>query len=66
MRSPVSSRFLLVLADEALEGAVLAGVVGDAVLPAVPHDGEPGAGSSGGARGCAELGDIGLFASTDR
>src|SRR5271169_6776473 len=43
MRSPVSSRLCLVF-QEALEGAVFGGVVVDAVLPAVPDDGEPGAG----------------------
>jgi len=40
----VSSRPLLILAEDALEGVVLAGVVGFAGLPAVPDDVEPGAG----------------------
>ena len=40
----MSSRLLLILVEEALQGPVLGGVVGDAVLPAVPDDGQPGAG----------------------
>jgi len=44
MRSPVSSRLLPVSVEQVLEGLVLGGVVGDAVLPAVPDDEEPGAG----------------------
>ena len=40
----MSSRGLLILVEEALEGAVLGGVVGGVVLPAVPDDVEPGAG----------------------
>ena len=43
MSSPVSSRRLLIL-EQALEGVVVGGVVGDAVLPAVPDDEQPGAG----------------------
>jgi len=39
MRSPVSSRLVL-----GREGAVLGGVVGDALVPAVPEHVEPGAG----------------------
>src|ERR1700735_5104587 len=43
MSSPVSSR-LLILVEQGLEGAVPDGVVGGAVLPAVPDDEQPGAG----------------------
>lgn len=43
MSSPVSSR-LRFLGEDALEGLVAGGVVGDAVLPAVPDDEQPGAG----------------------
>ena len=45
MSSPVSSRCRrLILVEQALEGSVFGGVVGDVVLPAVPDDVEPGAG----------------------
>jgi hypothetical protein len=50
MSSPVSSCGLLVL-QEGLEGSVVGGVVGDAVLPAVPDDVEPGAGQDAGGVG---------------
>ena len=43
MRSPMSSCPGL-SGQESLQRAVLFGVVGDAVLPAVPDDVEPGAG----------------------
>ena len=46
MSSPVSSGLFcdLVSGEESLQGAVLVGVVGGVVLPAVPDDVEPGAG----------------------
>src|SRR5215472_5748671 len=44
MSSPVSSRRRFLLGEDALEGLVAGGVVGDAVLPAVPDDVQPGAG----------------------
>src|SRR5664279_719319 len=44
MRSPVSSCALLILVEEALEGAVAGWFVCFAGLPAVPDDVEPGAG----------------------
>lgn len=50
MRSPMSTRRRLGR-DDALECAVLLGVVGDFVLPAVPDDVEPGAGEDAGGVG---------------
>ena len=47
-RCPVSSRGLLVLVDEPLEGAVSGRVVGGVVLPAVPDHVEPGSGQDAG------------------
>src|SRR5215211_2456631 len=44
VRCPVSSRCLVILAEEVLQGSVFVGVVGGVVLPAVPDDEEPGAG----------------------
>ena len=44
MSSPVSSRCRFLFGEDALEGLVPGGVVGCAVLPAVPDDVEPGAG----------------------
>ena len=44
MRCPVSSRGLLILVEESLQGSCRVGVVGGVVLPAVPDDVEPGAG----------------------
>src|ERR1700683_5734167 len=44
MSSPVSSRRLLILVEQGLECPVPGGVVGGAVLPAVPDYEEPGAG----------------------
>jgi hypothetical protein len=44
MSCPVSSRPVLIVVEQCLEGAVFGGVVGDSVLPAVPDDVEPGAG----------------------
>src|SRR6478752_6997149 len=45
MSCPVSSRHrLLILVEDALEAAVVGGVVGGVVLPATPDDGCPGAG----------------------
>jgi hypothetical protein len=40
----MSSRPVLILAEQCLEGAMFGGVVGGSVLPAVPDDVEPGAG----------------------
>lgn len=44
MSSPVSSRPVLILVEQCLEGAMVGRVVGGAVLPAVPDGVEPGAG----------------------
>ncbi len=44
MSCPVSSRPVLSLVEQCLEGAMFGGVVGESVLPAVPDDVEPGAG----------------------
>ena len=45
MSCPVSSRHgLLILVEDALEAAVLGGVVGRVGLPATPDDGRPSAG----------------------
>src|SRR5665648_418818 len=47
MRSPMSSRFGFgrwLSVQDGLEGAVLGGVVGGVVLPAVPDDEQPGSG----------------------
>ena len=44
MSSPVSSVALLILVEQGLERPVFGGVVGGAVLPAVPDHEEPGAG----------------------
>lgn len=44
MSCPVSSRHLLILVEDALEGAVAVGVVGDGLVPAAPDDVRPGAG----------------------
>src|SRR6266516_5422101 len=41
---PVSSRGLLILVEEGLEGLVPVGVVGGVVLPAAPDDVQPGSG----------------------
>src|SRR5262245_39040013 len=49
--SPVSSRRLLILVEQALEGSVFVRVVGDVVVPAVPDDVEPGAGEDAGGVG---------------
>jgi tetratricopeptide (TPR) repeat protein len=43
MSSPVSSRRRFLLGQDALECFVAGGIVGDAVLPAVPDDEQPGA-----------------------
>src|SRR5690606_32512109 len=48
MSSPVSSCCLLILLDQSLKGSVFGGVVGDAVLPAVPDHIQPGAGEDPG------------------
>jgi len=72
MSCPVSSRRLLILFEEALGGAVLGGVVGGVVVPAVPDDVEPGAGEDVGGVGVVfaaggglvvELGGSGVGAS---
>src|ERR1035437_10202450 len=59
MSSPVSSCRLLILVEQGLERAVPGGVVGGAVLPAVPDDEQPGAGEdAAGVAGVAgEVGD---------
>jgi hypothetical protein len=51
MSSPVSSRRRFFLGEDALEGFVPGGVVGGAVLPAVPDDVQPGAGEDAGGVG---------------
>ena len=51
MSSPVSSRRRLLFGEDALEGFVPGGVVGCAVLPAVPDDVQPGTGKDAGGVG---------------
>ena len=51
MSSPVSSCCRFFLGEDALEGFVPGGVVGCAVLPAVPDDVQPGAGEDAGGVG---------------
>ena len=56
----MSSRGLMILVEEPLEGAVLGRVVGGVVLPAVPDDVEPGSGEHAGGVGVVVASGAGL------
>jgi hypothetical protein len=61
VRCPVSSRGLLILVEDALQGSVLVGVVGGVVVPAVPDDEQPGTGQDADCVGVVVAASAGLL-----